>query len=57
VGRLARLLSFARTTFNQAKVSDVTFDQGGGANIKGHHYSSPGDDAYPLVNVRVVVPI
>lgn len=48
MGRLAKLLSFIRVTRNSAKLSDVKVDPGGGANITGEHFASPGDDSHPL---------
>ena len=46
--RIAKLLSFVRTVVNGAKVTDVEVDIGGGDNRTAHHYSSPGDDSFPL---------
>jgi len=46
--RIAKLLSFTRALFNGAKVTDVTIDLGGGNNKTAHHFSSPGDDSFPL---------
>jgi len=48
MGRLAVLLSFLRTTKNNAKLSDVKVNPGGGANVTAEHFSAPGDDAHPL---------
>lgn len=48
MGRIAKLLSFVRLTRNNAKVSDVKVDPGGGANITAEHFSAPGDDSHPL---------
>lgn len=45
---LGRLLSFLRTTRNDAKVSDATLDPGGGHNITVEHFADPGDDSHPL---------
>ncbi|MBW1725988.1 MAG: hypothetical protein JRJ62_00120 [Deltaproteobacteria bacterium] len=48
MGRIAKVLSFLRLTRRDAKVSDVKLDTGGGANITAEHFSSPGDDSFPL---------
>lgn len=48
MGRVAKVLSFLRTTRNGAKLSDVKLDPGGGSNITGEHFADPGDDSYPL---------
>lgn len=48
MGRIAKLLSFVRVVRNNAKVSDVKVDPGGGANITAEHFASPGDDSSPL---------
>lgn len=48
MGRIAKLLSFARSEVNGAKVSDVKVDPGGGANVTAQHFASPGDDSHPL---------
>jgi len=48
VGRIAKLLSFLRTSRNDAKVSEGKIDTGGGANITSEHFSAPGDDSNPL---------
>jgi len=55
VGRIAKVLSFLRVTRRDAKVSDVKFDTGGGANGTGEHFSSPGDDSFPLTTDYVIV--
>ena len=47
-GLVGRVLSFVRATRSGAKLSDTTFDPGGGRNLIGDHFSAPGDDAYPL---------
>ena len=46
--RIAKLLLFTRTTSNDAKVSDVEVDIGGGDNRTAQHFSDPGDDSFPL---------
>ena len=48
MGLLAVIKSFARTTRNGSKISDVQVDTGGGNVITAEHMSSPGDDAFPL---------
>lgn len=48
MGRIGRLLSFVRGQRHGAKLSDVKFDPGGGANRTGEHFSAPGDDSVPL---------
>lgn len=45
---VANLLLFTRTTSNDANVTDVEIDIGGGNNKTVHHYSAPGDDSFPL---------
>ena len=46
--RIAKLLSFVRTLSNDAKVTDVEIDIGGGDNRTAQHFSAPGDDSFPL---------
>lgn len=48
MGRIARVLAFLRVTRNNAKISDVKVDSGGGANITAEHFAPVGDDSYPL---------
>lgn len=45
---IAKLLSFVRVVRNEANVSDVKIDPGGGANITSEHFAPPGDDSFPL---------
>lgn len=45
---IAKLLSFVRGTSNEANVSDVKVDIGGGDNRTAQHFSNPGDDSHPL---------
>lgn len=45
---IAKLLSFVRTVKNEANVSDVTIDTGGGNNNTAEHFAPPGDDSFPL---------
>jgi len=54
MGFIARVLSFLRVTRNDAEISDVKIDTGGGANKTVEHFSSPGDDSYPLKTDYVV---
>jgi len=54
-GRIAKLLSFVRGERNSAKLSDVTVDPGGKANVRGQHFASPGDDAFPLETDYAVI--
>lgn len=46
--RVTRMLTFLRSTINGDNVSDVTVDRGGGDNRTLQHFSSPGDDSFPL---------
>lgn len=55
MGRIARLLSFVRLTRNDAKVSDVKVNPGGGPNITAEHFADAGDDAHPLVTDYVAL--
>ena len=48
MGRIAKLLSFLRTSRNEAKISDVKVDPGGGPNITAEHFAAAGDDSHPL---------
>lgn len=52
---IAKILSFLRVTSNDANVSDVQIDTGGGNNITGHHYAPPGDDSFPLKTDYAVI--
>lgn len=49
MGRIAKILSFIRTTVKGAKVSDVKTNAGGGANITAQHFANAGDDSFPLL--------
>lgn len=51
---LGKLLSFIRGIRNDAKLSDVKLDPGGGPNVTAEHFSAPGDDAHPLAGDYVV---
>ena len=53
--RIAKVLSFVRTTSNDAKVNDVEVDIGGGDNSTGQHFSAPGDDSFPLKTDYAIV--
>lgn len=55
MGRIAKLLSFVRLTRNEAKVSDVKVDPGGGPNITAEHFADAGDDAHPLITDYVAL--
>jgi len=53
-----RLLSFVRITRGESKLSVSKVDPGGGANISSEHFSSPGDDSYPLESdIVAILPI
>lgn len=52
MGRIVIVKDFARAVReNGANVSDVKFDPGGGNNITGEHFSSLGDDSYPMLGI------
>ena len=55
MGRIAKLLSFVRVTRNDAKISDVKVDPGGGPNVTAEHFASSGDDAHPLPDDYVII--
>lgn len=55
MGRIARLLSFVRLTRNDAKVSDVKVNPGGGPNITAEHFADAGDDSHPLTSDYVAL--
>lgn len=55
MGRLAKLLSFVRVTRNEAKLSDVKVNPGGGPNITAEHFADAGDDSHPLVTDYVAL--
>lgn len=48
MGRLARVISFARTAVSGKKVTDVKSDLGGGDVLNGQHFAPVGDDSMPL---------
>ncbi|MFW6031043.1 MAG: hypothetical protein ACOC9T_00510 [Myxococcota bacterium] len=45
---IGKLLSFVRTEVDDAHVSDVKVDPGGGDNRTAQHFACPGDDSHPL---------
>lgn len=47
-GLIAKVLSFTRRVKNGAHVSDVKVDRSGGDNATPEHFSSPGEDSFPL---------
>jgi len=51
---IGRLLSFVRSTKNNAKISEVKLNPGGGNNITAEHFSDIGDDSRPLKNDYLV---
>lgn len=55
MGRIARLLSFVRLTRNDANVSDVKVNPGGGPNITAEHFADAGDDSHPLITDYVAL--
>jgi len=48
MGRIAKVLDFARAVVRGAHVSDVTGDPGGGGNVTARHFGPPGEDSQPL---------
>lgn len=48
MGRIAKILSFIRNPVNDINKTDVKLNPDGGSNINAQHFSSPGDDAFPL---------
>jgi hypothetical protein len=48
MSRIATVLSFERTEVDDAQVSEVKVDPGGGANVTAQHFAPPGDDSHPL---------
>lgn len=50
VSKIANVLSFLQLTRNDAKVSDVKIDPGGGPNVTAEHFAPAGDDAHPLTS-------
>jgi len=55
MGRIAKILSFLRTSRNEAKISDVKVDPGGGPIITAEHFAAAGDDSHPLPGDYVVL--
>ena len=57
MGRINTILSFIRVLRNDAKVTDVKCNPGGGANITAEHFAPPGEDSFPLTtDVALTVP-
>lgn len=54
MGLIAKLLSFTRVVRNNAKISDVKVDPGGGPNITAENFAPIGDDSHPLPGDYVV---
>ena len=48
MGRISRLLSFARSVRSGAKISQAKVEPGGGATVLLDHFAPPGDDSNPL---------
>ncbi len=58
MGLIATVLSFVRTFRNNANISDVKVNPGGGANLTCENVSPAGDDAHPLLtDFAVIVPV
>jgi hypothetical protein len=58
MGLIANLLSFVRAERNDSKISDVTVDPGGGANITSENFAPSGDDSFPVnTDVPVLIKI
>ena len=55
MGVIAIVQSFVRVVRNEAKISDVQVDPGGGANITAEHFSAPGDDSHPMPGDYVAI--
>ena len=49
MGRIAKTLSFSRIEKNGAKISEVKADLGANLIKTTEHYSSAGDDSFPMV--------
>lgn len=50
MGRVTKLLKFARRTLRGVQVSESTIDPGGGPLVTATHWQSPGDDSHPLAS-------
>lgn len=50
MGRIGKILSFLRTTRNDAQIGDVKLEQGGGVIVTAEHFAPAGDDSQPLPN-------
>jgi len=47
--KISTILSFVRAlTNNDAKISNVKIDSGGGPNVTAEHFAPAGDDSFPL---------
>ena len=55
MGLIANVLSFVRTFRNNANISDVVVDSGGGANITCENVTPAGEDAQPLLTDFCVI--
>ena len=55
MGLIAIVQSFVRVVRNEAKISDVQVDPGGGANLTAEHFSAPGDDSHPIPGDYVTI--
>lgn len=55
MGWIGSILSFSRAIANDAKISEVKIDRGGGTNITAEHFSSIGDDSFPLETDFVIL--
>lgn len=57
-GFMCKVLSFFNTEKNGDKVSEVTVDPGGGANISGDNFTPTGEDSQPLPgDFAIIIPI
>lgn len=57
-GFVCKVLSFFNTDKNGDRVSEVTVDPGGGANISGDNFTPIGEDSQPLTgDFAVIIPI
>jgi hypothetical protein len=52
---IGEVLDFERTEEDEAHVSEVKADPGGGANLTARHFGAPGDDSHPLPGDLVAV--
>ncbi len=57
MGRIARVIDFARKLVNDSNQDEVKVQTGGGITIDVTHTSSPGDDSSPLLtDYAIIVP-